>query len=210
MVVCRGPPLDRDISGTTSTQPIVLIRRLGCGGGANLTDRFESGIWSAEEALLSINARELLAVEKGLLAFEEYLIGKVVAVYCDNTTAVSYLRRQGGTHSSLLNSLAQRILRWAEVRGLSLMPQFVMGAHNVVADSLSRPNQIVGSEWTLNHEVFKEIARRRSVNIDLFATSLNHQCSAYFAPVSDSMAAHTLYSSHGIIFGGMHSHHLPW
>ena len=74
------------------------------------------------------------------------------------------------------------------MRGLSLMPQFIMGSHNVLADSLSRPNQVVGSEWTLNQEVFREIARKWSVNIDLFATSLNHRCSAYFAPVSDPMA----------------------
>ena len=129
------------------------------GWGANLADRFVSGIWSAEEALLSINARELLAVEKGLLAFQDCLCGRVVAVFCDNTTAVSYLRRQGGTHSPLLNSLAQRVLRWAEEMRISLLPQFVMGAHNVVADSLSRPNQVVGSEWTLSMEVFKEMRR---------------------------------------------------
>ena len=60
---------------------------------ANLMDAFVSGIWSAEEALLSINMRELLAVEKGLLAFLPQLQGEVVGLFCDNSTAVSYLRR---------------------------------------------------------------------------------------------------------------------
>ena len=83
------------------------------GWGANLSDVFVSGIWSAEEALLSINMRELLAVEKGLLAFLPQLQGEVVGLFCDNTTAISYLRRQGGLLSPLLNSVTQRILRWA-------------------------------------------------------------------------------------------------
>ena len=69
-----------------------------------------------------------------------------MAVFSDNTTAVSYLRRQGGLLSPLLNSVAQRILRWAEGQEILLVPQFVMGKVNVVADALSRPNQILGSE----------------------------------------------------------------
>ena len=161
------------------------------GWGANLSDEFASGVWSAEEALLSINVRELLAVEKGLLAFLHLLQGSVVAVFCDNTTAVSYLRRQGGLLSPLLNSVAQRILRWAEEQQMTLMPQFVIGKVNVVADALSRPNQILGSEWSLHQEVFDEISRKWPVTVDLFATSLNRKLSVYFAPMSDPMAAGT-------------------
>ena len=48
---------------------------------------------------LSINQRELLAVERGLRALCTFLEGRVVAVFSDNTTAVVYLRRQGGTLS---------------------------------------------------------------------------------------------------------------
>ena len=66
------------------------------GWGAVLSDQYASGIWSEEEALLSINMRELLAVERGLLSFQDCVRGCVVAVFCDNTTAVSYLRCQGG------------------------------------------------------------------------------------------------------------------
>ena len=69
--------------------------------------------------------------------------------------------------------------------------QFIMGRHNVVADSLSRPNQILGSEWTLKTEVFQELRKRWLVSIDLFATSLNHQCCLYFAPFHDPNALGT-------------------
>ena len=64
------------------------------------------------QAALSINARELLAVQLGLRQFQSSLQGRTVAVFCDNTTAVAYLRKEGGTRSPLLNSLAQEILRW--------------------------------------------------------------------------------------------------
>ena len=104
---------------------------------------------------------------------------------------MSYLRNQGGTHSSLLNSIAQRILRWAEDLSVVISPQFVMGKHNVLADALSRPNQILGSEWTLKQEVFTDLCRRWPVSIDLFATSQNHRCSLYFSPYHDRNAPGT-------------------
>ena len=52
------------------------------------------------------------------------------------------------TLSPALNAVAQRILRWAERLNISLIPQFVPGRNNVVADALSRPDQVLGSEWS--------------------------------------------------------------
>ena len=63
---------------------------------------------------------------------------------------------------------------------MTLAPQFIMGRHNMLADSLSCPNQILGSEWTLKTEVFQELRKRWPVPIDLFATSLNRQRSIFF------------------------------
>ena len=140
---------------------------------------------------LAINHRELLAVERGLRALCALLEGWVVAVFSDNTTTVAYLRRQGGTLSPALNVVAQRVLRWAEQLNIVLMPQFVPGRNNVVADALSRPNLVIGSEWMLHQEVFNWLRERWPVTIDLFASSLSHRCSVYFAPVSDPMAAGT-------------------
>ena len=71
-----------------------------------------------------------------------------MTVFVDNTTAVAYLRKQGGTRSPVLNSIAQRILHWAESLQIILAPPFIMGKNIVLADSLSRPNQVQGSEWT--------------------------------------------------------------
>ena len=74
---------------------------------------------------------------------------------------------------------------------LVLVPQFIQGKNNVLADSLSRPNQVQGSEWTLKWEVFRELNNKWPVMIDLFATSLNHRCSHYFSPFHDPPAIGT-------------------
>ena len=152
------------------------------GWGSHLGEEVASGPWSLEEVELSINARELLAVEYGLQYFAPQIMNSTVALFMDNSTVIAYLRNQGGTRSQHLNSIAQRIPRWAESLPVVLPPQFIMGCNNVLADSLSRPNQILGLEWTLKTEVFQDLRKRWPVSIDLFATSLNHQCCPYFSP----------------------------
>ena len=62
------------------------------GLGVTVADHFQSGLRSVEEVLLSINVRELLAVERGLLAFRQVIQGRSAAVFSDNTTALCYLR----------------------------------------------------------------------------------------------------------------------
>ena len=141
------------------------------GWGAHLDEQFASGLWVPEDVERSINAREILAIESARKWFAPLLAGSSVAVFVDESTAVSYLRNQGGTCSSFLNSIAQRILRWAEDLSLVISPQLIMGKHNVLADALSRPIQILGSEWTLKQEVFRDLCRRWPVSIGLFATS---------------------------------------
>ena len=149
------------------------------GWGAHLADEVASGLWSVEEAELSINARDLLSVERGLLQFHHLIFGSTVAIFADNSTAMAYLCKQGGTRSPVHNSIAQWILRWAESLQIVLAPQFILGKNNVLADSLSRTNQVQGSEWTLKWEVFQDLHKKWPVMIDLFATSLNHRFSLY-------------------------------
>ena len=92
------------------------------GWGAHLDEQVASGLWAPEDVERSINARELLAIERALKWFAPLLAGSSVAVFADNSTAVSYLRNQGGTRSLFLNSIAQRILRWAEDLSVVISP----------------------------------------------------------------------------------------
>ena len=161
------------------------------GWGALVGEHHASGLWSPHQKSLSINMRELLAVQYGLKALEHLLVGLSVALFCDNTTTVAYLRRSGGTFSSTLNATAREILLWAENHCVRLLPQFIMGSSNVTADALSRPNQVIGSEWTLHQEVVDHLVHKWPAVIDLFATSLTARLPVYFSPASDPQAAGT-------------------
>ena len=105
--------------------------------GAHLGPEVASGLWPPKEASLSINARELLAVERGLLHFRSSVSHSTVAVFADNSMAMAYLRSAGGTRSPALSSIAQHIPLWSELHHVRLAPQFIMACHNVLADSLS-------------------------------------------------------------------------
>ena len=161
------------------------------GWGALVGEHHASGVWLPHQKALSINMRELLAVQLGLQAFEHLIMGMLVALFCDNTTTVAYLRRSGGTFSYTLNATAREVLLWAESRRIRLLPQFIVGSSNVNADALSRPNQVIGSEWTLHQEVVDQLVHKWPAMIDLFATSLTARLPVYFSPASDPRAAGT-------------------
>ena len=161
------------------------------GWGAALGDLHLSSLWSPLCSSFSINHRELLAVLYAVQDFLPSLRGQVVALYSDNSTALAYLGKQGGTRLSTLNAVAQEFLRLYEAHSIRLLPQFIPGHLNVLADSLSRRSQVLGSEWTLCPQVVRDLLRRWPANIDLFATSLNHRLSVYFSPMFDPQSAGT-------------------
>ena len=130
-------------------------------------------------------------MERGLLHFQSLVCNSTVSIFTDNSTTIAYLRKSGGARSPALNTIAQRIHCWVEPHSIVLAPQFIMGWNNVLADTLLRPNQIQGSEWTLKMEVFIELQRKSPVLVDLFATSANHCCSLYFSPFHNPQAMGT-------------------
>ena len=66
--------------------------------GGHLGNQDVSHAWSREEASLHINLLEMKAVIQTLAHFALQVSGKSVLVMSDNTTVVSYIKRQGGTH----------------------------------------------------------------------------------------------------------------
>ena len=161
------------------------------GWGATLGADHLSGLWTQDISCYSINHRELLAVLYALRGFLHLLRGQSVSLFTDNISALAYLRKQGGTKSATLNSVAQSILRLCEANDVHLLPQFVPGKLNVIADSLSRNSQVLGSEWTLCQEVCRDLFLRWPVIIDLFTTSMNHRLPVYFSLVVDPQALAT-------------------
>ena len=161
------------------------------GWGTHLDCQVASGLWDPQQTALSINAGELLAIQLGLFQFRSALQGRTVAVFCDTTTAVTSLRKEGGTWSPLLNTLARAILRWKESLSIRLAPQFLPGSDNVLADALSRPHQLPHPEWSLHMTVFLSLRRLWPVQIVFFATSATHRCSIYFSTFRDPRSAGT-------------------
>ena len=54
---------------------------------------------------------------------------------------------------------------------------------------LSRPNLVIGSEWTLHQEVVQDLLHQWPAIIDLFATSLTARLPVFFAPAWEPKAA---------------------
>ena len=162
------------------------------GWGASLGPEVTSGLWSMVDLDLHINVLELRAIRLGLAAFTKRLHGCTVGLYADNTTALSYLAHAGGTRSRMLNSEAQAILSWAETNSVTLVPRFVRGSDNLLADCLSRPDRVFSTEWTLHKEICTALWKLWGAPlVDLFATRLNFCLAAFVSPVPDAMAVAT-------------------
>ena len=60
------------------------------------------------------------------------------------------------------------------LNNVTLRARHVSGSLNVIADGLSRRNQIQPTEWSLSAQIFKQISKIwESPQVDLFVTSLN-------------------------------------
>ena len=68
------------------------------GWGAHLTSHQTSSTGSPRQRSLHINNLELLAIHLALQHFLPLVINKVMIVMTDNTTVVSQIKNQGGTH----------------------------------------------------------------------------------------------------------------
>ena len=65
----------------------------------------------------------------------------------------------------------------------------IPGCLNVMANLLSRSNQVQSSKWSLHPQVFKKICLKLfTPHVDLFATQQNHKLPLYVSPVPDPNA----------------------
>ena len=105
-------------------------------------------------------------------------------VATDNSTVVAYINKQGGTHSAEMCALLWKIMTWFHHYQITLKARHIPGCLNVMADLLSRFNQVQSTEWSL--QVFKQICQMCfRPHVDLFATHLNHKLPLYVSPAPD-------------------------
>ena len=126
------------------------------GWGAHLLDLTASGVWSAEESSMHINVIEMKAVSLALAASLPQLSGQCVVLMSDNASVVSYLWHQGCTVSRALCHMASEIILRTELHSVCLSARFIPGRKNILANQLSRPDQ-VPTEWSFLLRVFEGI-----------------------------------------------------
>ena len=107
----------------------------------------------------------------------------------DNSTVVSYLNKEGGTHSIEMCALIWRILAFTNSRRIQIGARHVPGSLNVLADSLSRRDRVIQTEWSLHQQIFNQICKVwHTPMVDLFATHLNYKLPIYVSPDPDKKA----------------------
>ena len=159
------------------------------GWGAHLREATARGVWSKPESHFHINFLELKAVWMALKSFEHLCRHQIVLIATDNTTVVSYINKEGGMRSGSLCALLLRLLSWCHPRGIVLRARHIPGRLNVIADKLSRHNQVIQMECSLSQQVFSLLFSSWDLpHLDLFATRFNHVLSRFVSPVSDPTA----------------------
>ena len=95
-------------------------------------------------------------------------------------TAISYVKKEGGTTSPILLQIASDILLLAEQLRIRILPAYVPTDENLVADAASRFQSL--PDWHLLPLVFDRICRRWGLpEVDLFATEHSTQLTRFFA-----------------------------
>ena len=109
----------------------------------------------------------------------------------DNTAAVAYINKMGGTQSQVLSNLALDLWEWCIHHQMEVSAQHLPGHLNTRADRESRqlPDS---SDWKLNPEMFQALAERWGpLEIDLFASRLSHQLPTFVSWRPDPLAVHS-------------------
>ena len=159
------------------------------GWGAHLEQASTKGLWSDREKRLHINVLELKAVSLALQTFKDQCQNQTVLFVTDNSTVVAYINKQEGTHSAEMCALLWKIMTWCHHYQITSKARHIPGCLNVMADLLSRLNQVQSTEWPLHLQVFKQICQKWfTPHVDLFASRLNHKVPMYVSPVPDQNA----------------------
>ena len=109
--------------------------------------------------------------------------------HSDNSSAVAYLQNQEGTHSLPMFRLAWDILLLCQQHRIILLVRHIPGRLNVLADSLSKRNQIIGTECSLHPGLVCQMFSIWYIpELNLFTTRHNHKLPAFVSPVPDPKA----------------------
>ena len=107
------------------------------GWGATCEGVRTGGPWSPEESQWHINCLEALAAFHAVKCFVRDKKSITVLLRLDNTTAVAYVNKLGGTVSPQLNHIVRELWLWCMSRDITLIAEHLPGVFNTVADEES-------------------------------------------------------------------------
>ena len=97
------------------------------------------------------------AILHALTHFKDVVRGQTVMITTDNSTVLGYLRNQGGTKSSDLLELTYQFFALIAKIKMTFLCRHIPGRRNVLADQLSRADQVIQTEWTISAEVLDQL-----------------------------------------------------
>ena len=125
------------------------------GRGAHDKHHTINGRWTEGETKLHINVLELTAIKFAIFSLLPLPTGtKHLRVMTDNSTAISYINRQGGIRSMLCNNVTTEIWEFCIRKVVYISLAHISGKENVIADLASREFED-SHERMLSLEVFK-------------------------------------------------------
>lgn len=143
------------------------------------------GHWTDNQNKFHINYLELLAAFIGLKTYASKLKQCELLLRIDNTTAIAYINKMGGTRYPHLNNLARELWKWCEERRIWVYASYISSKENTIADLESRrPNSEI--EWELCDKAYRVIVTNLGEpQIDMFANRCNAKCENYVSWLPD-------------------------
>ena len=99
-----------------------------------------------DQSVLHINVLEMKAILLALKQCHQYVLNSTVMIATDNSSVVSYLKREGGTHSPSLCMEVWETLQWCNQKEINLLVRHIPGKSNILADRLSRLSKPISTE----------------------------------------------------------------
>ena len=164
-------------------KPSVVIESdaLTRGWGATCEGIRTGGPWSPGESQWHINCLEALAAFHAVKCFVRDKRSITVLLLLDNTTAVAYVNKLGGTVSRQLNHIVRELWLWCMNRDITLVAEHLPGVLNSIADEESRVMKD-RSDWMLNPQIFHQIQTKWGpLEVDIFASRLTTQLERFFS-----------------------------
>ncbi|XP_070541334.1 uncharacterized protein [Ptychodera flava] len=152
------------------------------GWGAVCANKTVQGRWTQQEKSHHINVLEILAAKLAIQSFLQDKSKMEVKLQMDNTTAVAYLKHQGGSRSQSLCKVALQIWQFCEQRSINLTVEHLPGRNHTSLTVKSKikhtnsPGFLDCHDYQLDTKIFQRICDHfYQPEIDLFASRITKQ-----------------------------------